>query len=119
MSEDDLHRVVQSGALDCVKTRLVRPGFPRVWALLGFLLGRRDRERIYEPAHNELLEDYVVAKRSYRTPWARRWLTFCFTLRTVLLLAACVRALLGGKVCTFLMTFLPARLKEWWQTGPH
>jgi hypothetical protein len=72
--------------------------FPSVfWALFPFILPRRLREQVYEPSYQELLEDYHVARRSYRTKWARRWLTFCFTLRTLVLVAQCFGALLSDR----------------------
>lgn len=94
------------------------PGFPRAWELLGFLLGRIIRERIYTPVHQELLEDYMVAKR-YRTKWARRWLAFCFTLRTFLLLGECFRAALADKGAQLLLKLIPEPVRHWWATkGP-
>ncbi|UCC31819.1 MAG: hypothetical protein JSU86_05980 [Phycisphaerales bacterium] len=94
------------------------PGFPRVWELLGFVLGRTIRKRIYTPVHQELLEDYVLAKR-YRTKWARRWLAFSFTVRTLLLLAECLRAALAGKGAQLLLKLMPEPVRQWWATkGP-
>jgi hypothetical protein len=75
----------------------IGPAFPRLWSLLAFLLPRKARAEAYEPAHQELLEDYLVARKLYRTKWARRWLTFCFMLRTVVMVAQSLRAWLGDK----------------------
>lgn len=117
-----LQHAVLHGVKRRRKVRLVPivrwPGFPRVWELLGFLLGRTIRERIYTPIHHELLEDYLLAKR-YRTKGARRWLAFCFTLRTLVLLAECVRAALADKGARLLLKLMPEPLREWWATkGP-
>jgi hypothetical protein len=75
----------------------VMPSFPRSWSLFAFLLPREVRERVYEPAHQELLEDYTLARRSYRTKQARRWLTFCFTVRTAMMWAESLRVMACSK----------------------
>lgn len=64
---------------------------PRAWELFGFLLPRSIRDSAYEAGRNELLEDYVLARKKYRTRWARHWLVFCFTTRTALLWSDCLR----------------------------
>ena len=82
------------------------PGFPRAWELLGFVFSKKVRERTYEPARQELLVDYLERRR-YRMKWARRWLTFAFTLRTLVLVADCVRASTMGRIIDwFVRTFL-------------
>jgi hypothetical protein len=57
-------------------------------------------ERVFEPAYNDMLADYVEA-RKYRTKWAKGWLAFCFTLRTVFMVAQsfaeCFRAVATDK----------------------
>ena len=78
------------GALASITTR--RSGFPRWWRLFSFGLPRRIRKRCFDPAYEELLEDYFEAKTKYRTKGARRWLTIAFTFRTILMVLDCVRA---------------------------
>jgi len=73
------------------------PGFPRLWSLFPYLLPREVRERVYEPAHQELLEDYTLAYRKYRTKWSRRWLSFCFTVRTAMMWAESLRVMACSK----------------------
>jgi hypothetical protein len=73
------------------------PGWPRFWELFGYCLPKKPRERVYEPGRNELLEDYLETRGRYRTAWSRRWLCFCFTFRTVLLVVDCWRALVTDK----------------------
>src|SRR6266545_2161218 len=58
---------------------------PRFWRLFSYLLPRKTRERVFEPAYQELLEDYLTTHGKYRTKWAKRWLTFCYTFRTVVM----------------------------------
>ena len=79
------------------------PGFPRVWKLLAFALPREVRTRVFEPAHQELLEDYLVARGRYRAKWSRRWLIFCFTVRTFLMIVDSLRAVLGLKAVRLLL----------------
>ena len=102
-------------AKDFMRATARRPakGFPRLWELLAFALGKETRRRVYEPVRQELLEDYVRAAR-YRTKWSRRWLGFCFTLRTILLVLGCIRAASADKTVRFLLRFIPKPLKEWW-----
>jgi hypothetical protein len=73
------------------------PSFPRIWALFAYLLPREIRERVYEPAHQELLEDYLEARRRFRTKGACRWLTFCFTVRTAMMWAESLRVMACSK----------------------
>ena len=71
--------------------------FPRVWELFPFILGRKLRTEIYEPAHEELREDFVRAQL-YTGAWAKRWLVFAFTVRTALLVLECLRVAAGERV---------------------
>jgi hypothetical protein len=90
------------------------PGFPRAWNLLAFVLQKRIRARVYEPAHQELLEDYLLARRKYRTPWACRWLTFCFTWRTFWLVVQCFQAVFADKAMAAVGKLVPEPVKRWW-----
>ena len=95
------------------------PGFPRVWVLLGFLLGKRIRKQVYEPYQQELLEDYTRAKKYRRSSWARRWLGLCFTIRTLGVLVECIRVALLSKTGRFLLKLIPGPVRHWWQmNGP-
>lgn len=82
------------------------PGWPRFWELFGFLLPRKTREKVYDEIRNELLEDYYYTRKKYRTKWARRWLTLCFTFRTFLVIGDCWRVLLGAGVAKALLGLL-------------
>jgi hypothetical protein len=74
------------------------PGFPRVWSLAAFLLPQALRERVYEPAIQEMYEDYLLTRRAYRTKWSRRWLCLCFTIRTAVLWEQSLRAWGGDRL---------------------
>src|SRR5262249_23828312 len=54
-------------------------------SLFGYLLGRKNHQRLFEPAYQELLADYLALQGVYKPVWARRWLAFRFTLQTVLM----------------------------------
>ena len=71
-------------------------GFPRFWNLFPVILPRSVRERIHDPAAEELKEDFIVARSKFRTKWARRWVTFAFTARTIALVWQSLWAVAGG-----------------------
>lgn len=83
---------------------------PRVWKLLSFLFGHSIRIRVYEPTVEEMLEDLLVARRSFRTRGARGWLIIYFTVRTIFVVFDCTRLSLLQP----LYKLFPARLKQWW-----
>jgi hypothetical protein len=87
--------------------------WPRLWELLSFLLPKNTRERVFEPCRNELLEDFQRAKK-YRGKWESRWLCTCFTLRTVLLVLDCWRAMIADKALSFFFKGVPESIKRWW-----
>jgi len=66
------------------------PDFPRFWGLFSFVLCHETRERVFEPAYQDLLEDFAVAKRE-RGRWARRWICFAFGVRTMFMVIDCIR----------------------------
>ena len=90
------------------------PDFPRFWELFAFILPRKTRERVYDPCHQELLADYLLTRRKYRTKWAKRWLSLCFTFRTFLLVAECIRVMLADKAIRFIGRSIPSVVKKWW-----
>jgi hypothetical protein len=88
-------------------------GFPRFWGLFRYALPRRIQERVFLPCYYELLEDYLAVQGRYRTPWARRWLKLCFTLRTVGMVAGCFSAMLVDKAVCCILSFLPKPVRDW------
>jgi hypothetical protein len=88
-------------------------GLPRFWRLFSYLLPRKTRDRVFEPNYQELLEDYLT-RGKYRTKWAKRWLAFCFTFRTILMVLGCFRAMLADKAIALLARLVPEPLKRWW-----
>jgi hypothetical protein len=91
-----------------------KPGsWPRWWRLFSFVLPRSTRDRVFEPSFQELMEDYLATRGAYRTKWARRWLKFCFTLRTALMVGSCLRAWITDRGVAALLWFLPGPVREW------
>jgi hypothetical protein len=103
------------GISDKVTIKVLRPkSFPRFWELFSFVLPHKTRERVFEPHYQELLEDYLVTRGRYRTPVAKKWLTFCFAFRTGLMVLDCLRVLLTHKALQFLLGIIPEAVKQWW-----
>lgn len=73
------------------------PDFPRFWGLLAFLLPASVRRQSFDPSLEELKGDFLVARRRYRTKRAGAWLTFCFTIRTAILVIQSLRAWIGDR----------------------
>ena len=90
-----------------------RVDFPRIWLLFSFALTKQARERVFEPACNDMLEQYMLSRR-YRTRLARAWLTFAFTVRTMLMVLDCLRAMAGDRAVHWLARVVPNPVKRWW-----
>src|SRR6266478_3622932 len=67
--------------------------FPEWWHLFRFFLPEKIEREAFEPAYNDMLRDYYLASRRYKSRGARVWLTLCFTFRTFLMLIDCLRLL--------------------------
>jgi hypothetical protein len=76
--------------------------FPRLWTMFSFILPRKVRNEVFEPALEELKEDFLVARKLRSTRGQRRWLTICFTVRTIILVAQSIRAWLGDRTVRML-----------------
>lgn len=100
--------------LACYLIITLSPGWPRFWRLFSFILGHKTRDRVFEPAHQELLEDYYTARREFRTRPARAWLHVCFTVRTAMLVIGCLRGMIVEAGLGWLLKAVPSRFKTWW-----
>ena len=87
---------------------------PRRWELFSVILPDKVRSEAFEPAYHNMLEDYVVM-RKFRGKWARRWLGFAFTVRTLFMVLDCLRVLLQSGAGKILLNFLPDGLRTWWR----
>ena len=86
--------------------------FPQCWTLLGFLFSKKTRERIFEPAQQDLLAQYAKA-RQFKAKRERCWLMFCFTVRTVGLVLSCYGLATIAAAASFAWRFVPSHVKEW------
>jgi hypothetical protein len=108
-------RVIANGSCESKWERLAestdnaQPGsFPRFWRLFSYCLPRPVRDRYFEPAYNDLLQDYLETRGTYRTIWAKRWLKFYYTLHTVRLVGGCLWGwLVNDKLFGLLCRLLP------------
>jgi hypothetical protein len=82
--------------------REAMPDFPRIWLLIAFLLPGIVRTQTYDPAQEELKEDYLRARHLCSTLRERQWLTFCFTVRTAVLVVQSLCAWIGDRGLRFL-----------------
>jgi hypothetical protein len=76
-----------------------KPFFHRIlhfWELFSFILPAKTRKEAYEPAFNDLKADYVRALQ-FKSSSEKRWLKFCFTIRTVAMVINCLWVLAGAK----------------------
>jgi hypothetical protein len=91
---------------------------PHGWTRFGWLLGhcvpRGIRQHVYEPSHNEILDDYLSARPRCRSKSARIWLSLCLTVRTVLLLVDCWRVWAAAKTAGVLVNWILKPVKRWW-----
>jgi hypothetical protein len=83
----------------------------RTWELFAFCLNRKTKQEVFEPLLDELKEDYLLAQR-YRTPWAKRWLQFCFTLKTLAMVGGCLRVSISSKIVKLLLCFVPEAVRR-------
>ena len=87
--------------------------FPAIWRLGGRWMSRKNRKLIYEPHVNELMLDFEETKEDYESPAARRWLQFCYGIRTVGATLRCIHYSIQDGVLGYLGSFLPAPWRIW------
>jgi hypothetical protein len=90
-------------------------GFPEVWGLFAFLLDRHTRERVFEPAYEDLLAMHLEACE-FTGKWARRWLRFAFAWRTLYTFGECLVRMLARFPLSLLGSFLPEVITRWWRS---
>lgn len=82
--------------------------------LLGYCLPRRIRARVYTPVVYEIWEDYLLARRMRRSRAQKRWLAFCFTLRTGVAVVQSLRAWGLDSLARGLLRLFPSPIRDWW-----
>jgi hypothetical protein len=90
--------------------------FPKGWRLFSYVLPRPLREKVFEPAYNDLVQDFVLTRRKYRNKWVKRWLGLCYTFRTMLMVADCCRVGSLGKIVDLIAKLIPSPLMRWWRS---
>jgi hypothetical protein len=74
--------------------------------LFSFILPRRTRLEIFEPAYNDLKGDFLKARRKFKTNGARRWLAFCFGLHVSFMVANCFWVMCSERVKKLILSFV-------------
>jgi hypothetical protein len=59
--------------------------------MFSYILTDPTRQRVFEPRFNELVADYLELRRESLNTWERRWLSFAFTFRTLMMVLDCLR----------------------------
>jgi hypothetical protein len=85
---------------------------PRVWLLGEFMLSKKIRERRYEPAIVHMHEDFCRAITDAFTLREKRYIRICLICRTVTLLIACLRDMMGELALSSLASFVPVEIRE-------
>lgn len=67
--------------------------YPDWWRLFSFTLPRQTREKIFEPAFNEMLRDYALARRRFQD--RPRTLNFVFGVKSIVTVCQCWRSMVG------------------------
>ena len=88
-----------------------QPQLLRTWELFSFCLSRKTKRDVFEPLFNELKENYLLAQR-FRGVWAKRWLKFCFTLKTITMVCGCLRVTISSKLARLLLSFVPESVRK-------
>ncbi|MCB9953030.1 MAG: hypothetical protein H6824_18805 [Planctomycetaceae bacterium] len=70
-----------------------------IWKLFSYCLPRETRERVFEPEYEDMCWRYIEAYKSHSGKWERRWLTVCFTVRTIWMVCQCFYAMGADTVC--------------------
>lgn len=87
--------------------------FPATWELFPFLLSRRIQRDVYEPVQEELLADWLKTRR-YKGKLARRWITFCFFVRTAHAFILCLFECAREPAVRYVAGRLPNAFRRWW-----
>ncbi len=86
--------------------RSISVKLPKIWDLLGFFFSKAIQDRAWDPYVEELKADYARARSMRKSKWARRWLNFCFVVRTIGAVVATLGLVVKSKTWEKLAAFL-------------
>src|SRR5262249_30769743 len=89
-------------------------GLPRLWRLFSYILPKPTRDRVFEPAYQETLEDYIAIRSKYHTEREKQWLAVCFTWHTAWMVVECVAAMLSDRALALARRLWPGLILWWW-----
>jgi hypothetical protein len=84
---------------------------PRAWDLLQYLFSRKIRDEIYEPAKEDLRQDWALGRPKFPSGLPRMLFDSFMFLRTVVLLAECMRVAMSRP----LGRLVPGAVKALWR----
>ena len=87
---------------------------PKIWERFSVILPGRLRREAFDPAFNDMLEEYMRAQK-FLGNGGRRWLGFGFTLCAVLIVMDCIRVMLTSGASRFLLGIFPESFRAWWR----
>ncbi len=90
--------------------------FPAWWELFRYVLPENIETQVFDPTYNNLLADYLTADQHFKDPSRRKWLTFCFGLRTILMFLECLRVYITDRTVGSLVRLGPRYIKALWRS---
>lgn len=82
--------------------------------LTAYILPAKTRKECFAPSFEEAKDDYLQMRRKNRGKWARRWLAFCFTIHTVVIVSQSMCAMVSEKVKKVFWVALGGAVM-WWR----
>lgn len=89
--------------------------FPAWWELFRYVLPKNVETQVFDPTYNDLLADYLSASHHFKHGGRRKWLTFCFGFRTIVMFLECLRVFVTDRTIGHLTRLGPHFLKSAWK----
>ena len=90
--------------------------FPIWWELFRYALPKKAEREVFDNTYNDLMADYLRAGQHFKHPGRKRWLTFCFGLRTVLMFLECLRTFVQDRTIGHLSRLAPRFVARLWKS---
>jgi hypothetical protein len=87
---------------------------PKIWERFSFVLPAKVRREAFDPAFNDMLEDYMRVQKSVGKS-ARRWVSVAFTVCAVFIVVDCLRVMMTRGAGRLLLGFVPESIRVWWR----